>query len=297
MSVSTRVFQVATTLALVVSCVETPTTSDPPAPGLGNQPAVDEGAPQRVPPSPLPAAGGFPALSYAAGDSPPPRPDLCGWVDAADVIVWGELVDLRLNLLPAARATHNPPDYFEWMDSGCADSTSWDPSIEFTIKVDFAIKGEPPTTIVALGPPFRASSLRPQPVLSEDGSILWQGEPEVGEPFVLGQKIGIAAYYIPEYGVYSVLFEPFFGQDEWGNITFAPEGEFEAWNFPRPPLEGVVGQPPSQVAEDAAQCNGGSPDGVARREEAFYLPEGATRSPWVFAASCSPTLDYYQQQP
>jgi hypothetical protein len=290
-----RLFQIVAALLSLTACIERTSALPVPAPTSPNTPPQDEDVRVRVTPSPLPAAGGFPATSYSADESPPPRPGLCEWVDGADVVVWGKLVDLRLNLFPAARPTHEPPLHFEWMEEGCADSTSWAPSLELTVQVETAIKGDPPTTFIAYAPPYRASSLLPQPVLSDDGVLTWQGDSDVGQAFVIGQTIGLAAYYFDEYQVFSVLFEPFFGQDEWGQIVFAPESEFESWNFPRPPLEGVWGETPSDVALAAKQCSGNSPGGLARLEAAHYVPDGSVTSPWVFAASCTPSLDYYQQ--
>jgi len=211
----------------------------------------------------------LPGVAETGGDfpsgPPPSRPDLCGWADSVDAIVFGTLKSFELTMIPwvplpsdGMTPTWDAPCEGDWQK----------PSLKFVVDIEESMKGDLVGEQVVYAPDFRLEYLDPSPRLDDEGSLIWvgvNGEPKEA-PIHIGQKIGYALYHVAPYDVYTVMYEPFFGHDETGGAVFQPGGPSEAYQFYRAPdLSSEVDKLSEVKGAIASLCDGSSEIAVMRR--------------------------------
>lgn len=242
---------------------------------------------------PAPAAWNpLPGKQGAPDDGSGPEPSICGWALAADEVVWGTVVEVRLLSSPAVRSwwdTSTSPPSNQWeFDSNCAATNN---AMEIDVQVAWSLHGSVDGVVtVALGAEQKGL-LSPSPKLDEDGSINWGLPPSYAEPLAAGTPLGVPLHYVAEYDVWSLMGELMFSIDSpmpaQAGIMFQAH---MATSEPLPPPPAAVGLSPLELISTLTGCSQADhEDEIATRKlrvRALWGPEGFHLPDSYFAARC-----------
>jgi hypothetical protein len=233
----------------------------------------------------------LPGKLTAPDDGGGPEPSICGWALAADEVVWGTVVEVRLPSSPAVRRwrdTSTSPPSLQWdLDPGC----SWtNRAMEIDIEVAWSLHGSVDGVVtVALGA-RQKGFLSPSPNLDDDGSINWALPPGYAEPLAVGTPVGMPIHHVSEYDVWSLMGELMFSIDSpepaQAGIMFQSH---LATSEPLPPPPDAVGLLPLELRSMLTGCSQAEhEEEIAKRKlrvqarwgPDFHLPD------YYFAATC-----------
>lgn len=258
--------------------------TSPFAPSLRDEPALQAKLPSRQPRAalfgeavsqipehwfgnvaehPSPDGGGDPAL--CAYGAVPQRIGACGWAQSTDALIWGTIESLEWVDQPAV-ASWNVPDLNDRWREPCAVT---EPALDITIKVESVFHGEnlPEHLVVRMGP-AQVRTLRPRPHRTPNGEVAWTtGD---GEGFRIGQEVGFALHYVPEFDLWSLMGEPLFTMDRSDRIVFQEAASDE--QCPAFITEGVAGLSLKELRERLSSCTEEEALGKMRR--------GRVRATW-----------------
>ena len=197
------------------------------------------------PPAKVETSADVPSSSSGYGDDLAP-PDPCAWASSTDAVIWGTLVELSLTDVPIIDQTFAD---WTWTDA-CDDPDIVFPAVRLRVAVDNVLHGDAPSdVVVAMGEeqlrgfiPF----IRRSP---ETQGVVWvPNEPA----FQVGQQVGMAVHYVPEYDVWSLMGETVFWSSRDSLLEFWRYSDTSSVD---PPPVGAEEMTIDQLAERVAGCS------------------------------------------
>lgn len=226
------------------------------------------------------------------GDGLADAPSICEWATSNDSILWGELVDLRLQDSPAIES--DGEGGWVWTDAPCPTFNNGH-AVELDIRVESVLYGESAEseTIVTvhLGSAHRLK-LDLMPTMSTAGVPEWVEATD--SPFLrnpawrVGDRIGVPVHYVPTYDIYSLMGEAVFVLGEDGVVFQQHREPFEAG-----PPTSATGKSLEDLSDAIAGCS--PTDGLSRRALVWGVwgpgASGTQRPNRYYAAYCSRPQD------
>jgi hypothetical protein len=152
-------------------------------------------------------------------DIEPVELGVCTWAAAADRVVWGEVTDVNLTSYPAVMIIDgdDPP----WITvESCRYGII--PAMQLKLRVEQDLFGTGEEEIIVHFGARHVQQFSPHPTFDSSGHIRWGIHDTIEEPrkgIAVGARLGIAARFMADEGIWSAMGEPLFALTEARTLT------------------------------------------------------------------------------
>lgn len=192
-------------------------------------------------------------------DEEAPALGACEWLLSTDAVVWGTIRRIEA---PLDLVIERTDPYGAWrLTTDCVDGVV-STGLLIELEITHSYRGSLTGVVQVRAGMHHVGRLQPNPTRAADGTLAWDDDGRGGSALAVGDRVGLALYYIEELDVWSLSGQPMFGVDEHDRIVFGVDRrECSAGIVPHE----LIGAPFELLDGTLAACGTTRTEGATRR--------------------------------